>query len=196
MAAVRAGSWVEAVLLVVFWYPFDFRTDGAFIKSRLDFLQRVPFEVYYFGTEFRAITEVLRKTLFFAPLGGLLAWGVVRQPWRWRGTLFVVAMLVLVLMPAFIELGQVMLPEKIADTTDWMLAWLGGLSGYGVARRVLRAPRHMATPRVQTIEPSLRALQRICAGICHWFWRHEYVVLGRGLCPLHAIQRTRTAATG
>ncbi len=140
-----AAGWMAA-LLFVFWFPFDFRTDGAFVKSRLGFVQRVPFEVYYFGTEFRAITEVLRKTLFFAPLGGLLAWGVARQPWRWRGPLFAVAMLVLVLMPAFIELGQVMLPEKIADTTDWFLAWMGGLAGYAVVRRILRAPRHADMP--------------------------------------------------
>jgi glycopeptide antibiotics resistance protein len=179
---VLAVGW-GTMLLVVFWYPFDFRTDGAFIKSRLDFVQRVPFEVYYFGTEFRAITEVLRKTLFFAPLGGLLAWGVVRQPWRWRGTLFVVAMLVLVLMPALIELGQVMLPEKIADTTDWMLAWLGGLSGYGVARRVLRAPRHMATPRVPnhtkpvTARPAAHMrwhMPLVLGGMSMLFWGAAY----------------------
>ncbi|HEX7972759.1 MAG TPA: VanZ family protein [Thiobacillus sp.] len=142
-----AAGWMAA-LLFVFWFPFDFRTDGAFIKSRLGFVQRVPFEVYYFGTEFRAITEVLRKTLFFAPLGGLLAWGVARQPWRWRSLLFALAMLVLVGMPALIELGQVMLPEKIADTTDWLLAWLGGLAGYGMARRMLWAPRRAVSIRM------------------------------------------------
>lgn len=135
-----AAGWLAA-LCVVFWFPFDFRTDGSFIKSRLDFVQRVPFEAYYFGTEFRAITEVLHKTLFFAPLGGLLAWGVARQPWRWRSPLFAMAMLVLMGMPAIIELGQVMLPNKIADTTDWLLACLGGLAGYGVMRRVMHAPR-------------------------------------------------------
>ncbi|WP_296768234.1 VanZ family protein [Thiobacillus sp.] len=155
-----AAGWM-GVLLFVFWFPFDFRTDGAFIKDRLDFVQRVPFEVYYFGTEYRAITEVLRKTLFFAPLGGLLAWGVARQPWRWRATLFAVAMLVLVGMPALIELGQVMLPEKIADTTDWLLAWLGGLAGYGVARRILRAPRHAPLPRAShRAEPESPAAPR------------------------------------
>ena len=135
-----AAGWMAA-LLFVFWFPFDFRTDGAFIKSRLDFLQRVPFEVYYFGTEYRAITEVLRKTLFFAPLGGLLAWGVVRQPWRWRSPLFAVSMLVLAGLPAVIELGQLMLPSKIVDLTDWLLAWLGGVAGYAVSRHILRAPR-------------------------------------------------------
>ncbi|MBN8760874.1 MAG: hypothetical protein ABS91_00970 [Thiobacillus sp. SCN 64-35] len=135
-----AGAWV-GVVLFTFWFPFDFRTDGAFIRARLDFIGRLPFEVYYFGTEFRAVTEVLRKTLFFAPLGALLAWGVARLPWRWRGPAFGLAMLALAALPAVVELGQVMLPEKIADTTDWLLAWLGGLAGYAVARRVLRAPR-------------------------------------------------------
>ncbi|MBU1394799.1 MAG: VanZ family protein [Gammaproteobacteria bacterium] len=151
-----AAGWMSA-LMFVFWFPFDFRTDGAFIKDRLDFVQRVPFEVYYFGTEYRAITEVLRKTLFFAPLGALLAWGVARQPWRWRSPLFALAMLVLALMPATIELGQLMLPHKIVDATDWLLAWLGGLAGYGAARRMLRAPRRAVTARessrAETVEP-------------------------------------------
>jgi glycopeptide antibiotics resistance protein len=130
---VLAGGWAAA-LLFVFWFPFDFRTDGAFVKSRLDFVQRVPFEAYYLGTEFRAITEVLHKTLFFAPLGGLLAWGVARQPWRWRSPLFALAMLVLVVLPAVIELGQVMLPHKIVDLTDWLLASMGGIAGYTLFR--------------------------------------------------------------
>lgn len=128
-----AAAWV-AMLCFVFWFPFDFRTDGAFIKSRLDFVHRVPFEVYYFGTEYRAITEVLRKTLFFAPLGGLLAWVVATQPWRWRGPLFAVAMLALLGVPAIVELGQVMLPHKIPDTTDWVLESLGGMLGYIMAK--------------------------------------------------------------
>jgi glycopeptide antibiotics resistance protein len=130
---VLAAGWM-GVLMFVFWFPFDFRTDGAFIKSRLDFVQRVPFEVYYFGTEFRAITEVLRKTLFFAPLGGLLSWGVARQPWLWRSPLFALSMLVLVGMPAIIELGQLMLPHKIVDATDWLLASMGGIAGYALFR--------------------------------------------------------------
>jgi glycopeptide antibiotics resistance protein len=139
-----AAGW-SALLLVVFWFPFDFRTDGAFIKSRLDFAQRVPFEVYYSGTEYRAVTEMLRKTLFFAPLGGLLVWGVTRQRWRWRAPLFALAMLVLAGLPAVIEGGQLMLPHKVVDPTDWLLAWLGGLAGYAAARRVLRAPQRAPT---------------------------------------------------
>ncbi|AAZ96161.1 hypothetical protein Tbd_0208 [Thiobacillus denitrificans ATCC 25259] len=144
---VLTALWMAALALV-FWFPFDFRTDGAFVRTRLDFVLRVPFEVYYFGTEYRAITEVLRKTLFFAPLGALLAWGVAVQPWRLRAPLFVLALLLLAAVPAVIEFGQVMLPHKIADTTDWFLAWAGGLAGYALARRFARAPRVVAAPHV------------------------------------------------
>jgi len=149
-----AVGWM-GVLAFVFWFPFDFRTDSAFIKSRLDFIERVPFEVYYFGTEFRAITEVLRKMLFFVPLGGLLAWGVARQPWRWRGPLFALSMLALVLVPVVIEVGQLMLPHKIVDMTDWFLESLGGSLGYvlyrviqgKVLRRELPIPGHVDRSR-------------------------------------------------
>lgn len=135
-----AAGWA-AGLLFVFWFPFDFCSDGAFIKSRLELLWRAPFVAYYFGTEFRAITEVLRKTLFFAPLGALLAWGVARQPWRLRGPLFVLSMVVLVAMPVGVEFGQLMLPHKFVDPADMLLAWGGGLLGYAIARRMLHAPR-------------------------------------------------------
>ncbi|NDP47118.1 MAG: VanZ family protein [Sulfuriferula multivorans] len=171
-----ALGWM-VVLLFVFWFPFDFRSDGAFIKSRLDFIYRVPFEVYYFGTEYRAITEVLRKTLFFAPLGGLLAWGVARQPWRWRGPLFALAMLTLVMMPAIIELGQVMLPLKIADTTDWFLAWLGGLVGYGVARRILLAPRRAVLQGTTGHPPALTVAPQVPGTR----WHFPLAIAGMGL---------------
>lgn len=174
-----AAGWA-ALLLIVFWFPFDFRIDGAFVKSRLDFVQRVPFEVYYAGTEYRAVTEMLRKTLFFAPLGGLLAWGVACQPWRWRAPLFVLAMLVLAGLPAVIEGGQLMLPHKIVDLTDWLLAWLGGLAGYAAARRMLRAPRHAPTRAASLVDaeavvapPGYRVrwhLPLLLGGISLLFW--------------------------
>ncbi|MFP5409366.1 MAG: VanZ family protein [Gammaproteobacteria bacterium] len=147
---VLAAVWAMGLLLV-FWFPFDFQADGAFIKSRLVGMSRVPFETYYFGTEFRAATEVLRKTLFFAPLGGLLAWGVTGLPWRWRAPLFALSMFVLAATPLLVELGQVLLPEKVADFTDAFLAWVGGLTGYLLVRRMLRAPR--IAPTRPTADP-------------------------------------------
>jgi VanZ family protein len=53
LAAVRAGGGWAGAADACSGFPLISR-DGAFIKNRLDFVQRVPFEVYYFGTEFRA----------------------------------------------------------------------------------------------------------------------------------------------
>jgi glycopeptide antibiotics resistance protein len=132
---ILALGWV-VFLMVLFWYPFDFRADGTFVRERLSFLERVPFEVYYYGTEFRAITEVFHKTLFFAPLGALLAWWVSSLSWRWRGYAAAAALFVVVVAGLGIELGQVLLPGKFPDTTDWFLESVGGALGYVLFRMV------------------------------------------------------------
>jgi len=140
-----ALAWVP-VLMLVFWYPFDFRTDVAFVRERMDFLSRVPFEIYYFGTEYRAITSLFHKMLFFAPMGALLAWWVVGLPWLWRSYAAAVSFVLIFAVPFGIELGQVLLPEKHPDTTDWLLASLGGGLGY-VLVRVLRRRLHRTPVR-------------------------------------------------
>ncbi|AFL75532.1 VanZ family protein [Thiocystis violascens] len=132
-----AITW-SLILLFVFWYPFDFSLDPALVRERITFLQRLPFTIYYFGTEFRAITEVLHKTLFFVPLGALIGWGARQVDCRWSRPVFLAATLVIVMLPLIVELGQVLLPEKIPDTTDWLLACLGGMAGYAAASRLLR----------------------------------------------------------
>lgn len=133
LPALLALAWIP-VLILVFWYPFDFRADGAFVRERMAFLERVPFEVYYYGTEFRAITEVFHKVLFFAPLGVFLAWFVVGLPWLWRPYAAFASFLVILAAAVGIELGQVLLPGKFPDTTDMVLECLGGYIGYVLFR--------------------------------------------------------------
>lgn len=130
-------AWLM-VLLVLFWYPFNFLTDGAYIRERAVFLEHVPFEVYYFGTEYRAITEVFHKILSFAPLGGGLAWWVGGLSWKWRDLAGFLSFFVLGAVAMAVELGQMMLPERIPDTTDAALEWLGGVLGYLLIRLAWR----------------------------------------------------------
>ncbi len=146
LPAWLALAWI-LVLPAVFWYPYDFRADGAFVRERLEMFGRVPFHAYYYGTEFRAITEVFHKLLFFAPLGVFLAWFVARLPWLWRFSAAAASLAVLAMTALGIELGQVLLPGKHPDSTDGVLEALGGVSGYlGFrllhARLALRRPPH------------------------------------------------------
>jgi glycopeptide antibiotics resistance protein len=122
--------WI-GLLAAIFWYPFDFQTGRAFITERLQSLNRVPFETYYYGTEYRAVTEVLHKVGFFIPLGLLLALGVAQiRHYYWRQTAGWGALIAIGLVAFGIELGQLLLPGKFADITDWALEFLGGLAGY------------------------------------------------------------------
>lgn len=122
--------WIVAIA-IVFWYPFDIRLDRAFIRDRLAFLHHVPFEIYYFGSEFRAITELLHKVLFFAPGGVLLAWTTAPlRSSKWGRPAAAASIALLAALAFVIELGQVLLPSKYPDLTDWLLETAGGLIGY------------------------------------------------------------------
>jgi glycopeptide antibiotics resistance protein len=79
---------------------------------------------------------VFHKVLFFAPLGALLAWWVVGLPWLWRSYAAAASMMFILAAALAIELGQVLLPSKYPDTTDWFLESLGGILGYLLFRLV------------------------------------------------------------
>lgn len=140
-----ALAWLP-VLMAVFWYPFEFRADGAWVRERMALFQRVPFEIYYFGTEFRAITSLLQKMLLFAPLGAMLAWWAGGLPWLWRSWALAASMALIALAALGIELGQVLLPDKHPDSTDWLLQSLGGILGYGMVRVYHAKVRRVAHP--------------------------------------------------
>lgn len=159
-------AW-SLILLLVFWYPFDFTVDSTFIRERMSFLHRLPFKVYYFGSEYRAITEVLHKTLFFAPLGALLGWGTQRVALHWRRLVSLASISVIIMLPLMIEFGQVLLPGKIPDTTDWLLACLGGIAGYIIINRLLRpAPPAARLKLIRPLpNPSLISRQKVAKPI-------------------------------
>jgi glycopeptide antibiotics resistance protein len=125
-------------LAVLFWYPFHFRTDGVFLRERLhNFLTRVPFEAYYYGTEYRAATEVLHKVLFFIPLGAILAWFVSRLKWMWRGYATLLSLVLIAFTALAIVMGRLALPEKNPDSVDIILQWVGGTLGFVIIRIIL-----------------------------------------------------------
>lgn len=136
------------VIAIVFWYPFEFNFDRASVRERLITLKQVPFTAYYYGSEFRAITELMHKTGFMLPLGVLLGWitnlssaRVPRAAWH---AIFVTLM---VSVACTIEFGQLFLPAKFADLTDVMLEVLGGITGYWgclFVFKLLRQPSHTA----------------------------------------------------
>lgn len=128
--AGAALCWL-IVLALIFWYPFDFNLDRSFLRDRVAGLHRAPLEAYYYGTEFRAVTEVLRKSLFLAPLGFILYRLGRSLPATWPRRVVHGSLLILIAAcAALIEGVQLLLPGKNADFTDFALEVFGGLIGY------------------------------------------------------------------
>jgi VanZ family protein len=125
----------SVLLMSVFWYPFNFDIDSALISERKYTFFKIPFYSYYYGTEFRAITEVFHKILFFIPLGIALAF--ISWDYRFRSVSRFVSYFWIALTALGIEFGQILLPKKNADLTDWVLEVTGGIIGYVVSKQLL-----------------------------------------------------------
>jgi len=127
-------------LVSVFCYPFDVTTNMAIIRERYLNFFKTPFTVLYYGTEYNAVSEVLKKGLFFMPLGiisGLIYLktgfsGLGRQALRFfflGGCVF---------LAAVIEIAQIFIPSKIADFTDILLCTAGAWGGFFLATRIIK----------------------------------------------------------
>ncbi len=155
-----AGGWLFAcaawlaMVLVVFWFPFNARMPvGSEWMSWL----RVPFATYQLADEYRAVNEVLRRIGFYLP-GGVLLFLTLHA--RAKGQAAQVpgaAVMVLLLVAVVVETGQLFLPGKVSDLTDAGLAFLGGTLGFWLARWFMStAPSRV--PLAQAPRCSLRAV--------------------------------------
>jgi glycopeptide antibiotics resistance protein len=129
-----------AILIAVFWFPFDFHVDSDFAEPRLAQFFDVPFRRMYRGTEFKAIRQFLRKTLMFGVLGAL--WVPLAAHLNvthvMRRLFLAGALLYCVILATGIEMGQVFLPSHSPDFTDVLLCTLGAGSGMLLANFVRR----------------------------------------------------------
>lgn len=126
-----SGWWLWLLLvLLVFWFPYNFQ---AVPPGGWSSWLRVPFSTYQLVDEYKASNELLRRMGFFLP-GGLL-WGlaVSARARGWGVTSGGRGWLPLLLAALLVEMGQIFLPGKVADLTDAVLAFLGGLLGLRLA---------------------------------------------------------------
>jgi len=181
-AASNTGGLIAGILLwlalifAVFWYPFDFQVDTSFVRGRLaEATTRVPFATYYFGTEYRAVTEVIHKMGFFFPLGMLLAlfMGRIRSgpSTLWRMATFAGVGIV----AGSVEVGQLFLPGKFADLTDWILETAGGWAGCAITWRIYSMHRIRTVPDISAPRQSpwlFAAGLVLCLALLLWAATH------------------------
>jgi len=133
-SATAALLWC-GVLLVVFCAPFEPIHDPSLIRQRYEGFWQVPFASLYQGSEFHAISEILKKFFFYAPLGTLFALTVLplAMPRILRGFLLVALLAVAAGVATTIEMIQVFLPPHVSDITDVLLCTTGAAIGMSLA---------------------------------------------------------------
>jgi glycopeptide antibiotics resistance protein len=164
---VTSAAVYSIILVAVFCLPFEEWARGEQVSERLAGLfTRPPLAAFYSGTELNAVSEMLRKTLLFAPLGGLLALAIHSRPQSaasltrsrsgesWlagRGWLVAASLGGAALLALTIELVQVWLLPHVPDMTDVILCTLGAAVGLAAAVRVLAARDEPASAAVRSI---------------------------------------------
>jgi len=141
----RAWFWLglagvySLFLIVVFCAPFESIDDPQQIRARFDGFLCVPFASLYRGTEFNAISEILKKGLFYGPLGAFFALAVVplAVPRPIRRILLAGLLMVAAGIATSIEMAQVFLPPHVPDVTDVILCTAGAAVAMFVTARIV-----------------------------------------------------------
>jgi glycopeptide antibiotics resistance protein len=127
------GAVLYAALLVgIFCLPFDHLSTPSEAAARWQGLMARPLlAAFYSGTELNAVSEILRKTLLFALLGGLMALAITAAGYAnaKRRASIAAAGIAGLMLALGIEALQIYLPPHIADATDAVLGGAGVLLG-------------------------------------------------------------------
>lgn len=144
ISAVQIFSmWIIWAILVccVFWYPFDFQTEGVNIENAWIALTRTPFLILFEGSELNAINEILRKIAFFIPGGVIWCLGIAafRKKYLNKKSYISIFFFAHAFVALVVETGQLFIPGKFADVTDVLLEMAGAQIGLLASAWVLSA---------------------------------------------------------
>lgn len=134
-----------AVIVLLYWAPFDFGVSALALEQRLRVLYtRAPFHRYYWLPPLIALGEVATLTLLATATAVLasLAQGLRRHVPSVRFAVIGTALLF-----AVVEVGQLYLPARRADPTDVLIALGGALIGALIARALIHVPAEDGTAR-------------------------------------------------
>jgi VanZ family protein len=156
LGRIGVAGWMVA-LMAYHWNPFDFTTTPVRVTEGVHQILSVPFYSYYLGTEYHALTEMLRKFLLAAPLGLFLglSWPPPNRS-RFRvGGRFVVAALLAFCLLVGIEVGQIFLPTRTPDITDALVGEAGVVLAMWLTGRILDmgVEQQQGTDEVEAVPP-------------------------------------------
>ena len=133
MIWTRYGGWFKLAAAVLWaaaltgqkWRPFHFRWPEEGLWARACAAVRVPFYYHYYTTELWAAGLIVRELVAFFFLGLLLRGLTVRL----RRAAPTAAIVLVAGFALTTEVGQVLVPHRVADVTTVGIEIVGGVLG-------------------------------------------------------------------
>ncbi|MBF0468366.1 MAG: VanZ family protein [Desulfamplus sp.] len=143
VTAIFYFSVWAVIVLLLYWFPYDFIPDKEMIQEQLNNFNFIPFYTYYENGIYYALIQILGAMFFFMPNGVILSYfikgGRLFEPHvnrvimlSWFLAVFGVAGLV--------ELGQFFLPERVPDMTDILIGSAGSWFGFFISKQLYIQP--------------------------------------------------------
>ena len=142
---LRTWHWLlitgiySLIIIIYFSLPFELIEDRTTVRDRFHQMLRVPGASLLAVSEFRALTEILQKTLLFLPLGAIMArtvyYPTATRKTRWM--LWAVCLAYATSLAVIIEVSQVLIIHHTPDLSDAMICVMGATIGVFVTARLL-----------------------------------------------------------
>ena len=132
----RRIAWVWPLLaalsiIALQTWPFDFASEPQALRERTLMLDMTPFASYATATELYLVTNALRRVAIYGGFALTVAW--VLGPWpRSRAGRAAVAAVSAAALATVVEVLQVLLPGRVVDTGDVLIAAAAGLMAVGL----------------------------------------------------------------
>lgn len=119
------------VIINKFWFPFNFITDYFYIVSRIKSVNLIPLKLYVEKPYLHSLFNMVEIVLYFIPLG-IIFFLFVRAKMTKDNykVIFFVFTIGICFFASLVEFGQIFIPSRYPDVTDWLLMIVGGFIGF------------------------------------------------------------------
>jgi VanZ family protein len=126
-------SFILWTLFIIyrFWSPFDFMAGKSFLLKRIQSINLIPFKLYVEKPYLYSLYNIIEIIAYFIPFGIIIYLFVRTKISRDNyKIIFFIFTIGTCFFTGLIEIGQIFIPSRYPDITDWLLMIVGAYIGF------------------------------------------------------------------
>lgn len=135
-------------VVIVFWMPFSFSFEREFLLEKVREIGVIPLRLYLGKPYLHSAYNILTVIVYFIPFGVFFSSFVSRH---FSGDssklIYLLFLLVAGLLAGLLEFGQVFIPGRYPDITDWVFMVAGAILGHSVSNMLGRRGTNIFHPK-------------------------------------------------